>query len=192
MIFYVYKYKQKSKNKSRLTRNKKLLIGTGLVVLVASVAVGLSVYINRHRNSTVSVTTDTGQTVNYSPATKAERKEANDKKDEIVKEQEQKQADTATPNNKASVKPTITNTTGSVNAYVSGIFEEGGTCTAIFTKASTTLTKTTPGFQNVSYTQCAPINLETGFLSTGQWTLIVKYDSEKSSGSSDPQTIEVK
>lgn len=192
IISNVYKYKQKTKNKTKANRNKKLLIGSIVTVSVIGLSAGFFIYKSRDNQPVNEVTTDTGQTVNYTPATTEEKKEAEDKKEEIVKQKDQKENTTSPSTGKVVVKPTITNTTGSINAYVSGIFEEGGTCTAIFTKDSTTLTKTAAGFQNVSYTQCAPIDVEPGFLSPGQWTIIVKYVSDKSEGSSDPQTIEVK
>lgn len=192
MISSVYMYKQKSKNKNKNYRNKKLLIGSIVAVSVIGLSVGFFMYKSRDNQSVSEVTTDTGQTVNYAPATAEEKKQAEDKKEEIVKQKDQKENATSPSTGKVIVKPSITNTTGSINAYVSGVFEEGGTCTAIFTKDSTTLTKTATGFQNVSYTQCAPMNLEPGFLSAGQWIVTVKYVSDKSEGSSDPQTIEVK
>lgn len=187
----MYKYKQKSNNK-KLSRNKKILIGALIVALIVALTVGLYAYKNRNNETVNEVSTDDKQTVNYNPSTADEKKEAEDKKEEIVKQEEQKQNTTSPTTGKVIVKPTITNTTGSINAYISNIFEEGGNCTATFTKASESLTKTTVGFQNVSYTQCAPMILEPGFLSTGKWTVIVKYVSDKSEGSSDPQTIEVK
>lgn len=186
----MYNYKQKVTNKNKSSTNKKVLYGFLIVVALALVAG--SIYVFKDRSNKKSVDT-TEQTINYEPATKEEKKESENAKDKIIEQKNtQSNSSSSSTNQKTPVKPTITNTTGSINAYVTGIFEEGGTCTAIFSKDTTTLTKSSTGFQNVSYTQCAPINLDTGFLSPGKWAVIVKYSSDKSEGSSEPQTIEVK
>ncbi|MCA9344957.1 hypothetical protein KC946_03910, partial [Candidatus Saccharibacteria bacterium] len=93
---------------------------------------------------------------------------------------------------KKAVEPIISNSSDRlVTAYVAGVFEDGGKCEAIFTNGSVEKTKQSVGFQNVSYTQCAPLNLEPGFLTTGTWTLQVKYTSNTSSGISDKQEIRI-
>lgn len=187
--FYVYNHKQKVKNKSKLTRNKKVFFATFLIVLIG---VASFVVIQRNNSKKQDISTNPeDQTIKYLPATPEEKEAAENKKNEIVKKQEEQNQPALPPGTKKTVTPTITNTTGSINAYVSGIFEEGGTCTAEFTKDSVILTKASEGFQNVSYTQCAPMNLEQGFLSPGRWNLVVKYSSEKSEGISEKQIIEI-
>lgn len=188
----VYNHKQKVDNKTykNISKKNKKLASVILILLVITGLI-LGGFYYKNRNSDKSLNND--QTINYEPATKEEKKQAEDNKDRIVKEQ-QESNDNPTPsdpNNKISVTPTITNTTGSVNAYISGIFEEGGECTAIFTKRQTTLTKSSVGFENVSYTQCAPMTLENGFLSPGSWEIKVKYLSSTAEGTSASQSIEV-
>ena len=185
----MYKYKHKYNNNIKQSRYKKFIVGLVFVLLL----VGSLVFIYKYKNSdSRSSPSDTGQTVRYAPATTAEKKETEDNKDRIVKLETQTKNSPSSMVGKAAVKPTITNTTGSINAYISGILEKDGTCTAVFIKGSIQLTKTAAGFQNVSYTQCAPIELEPGFLSDGSWTVLVKYNSDKSEGSSESQIIEVK
>lgn len=152
---------------------------------------GFFVYANRNNKPSNTTQDKSNETINYKPASPVEKKETEDHKDSLVKEQ----ANTppTETSDKKTVKPTITNANQtSVNAYISGIFEENGSCTATFTKGSVTLTKSSVGFQNVSYTQCAPINIDSGFLSNGSWIVSVKYTSDKSEGVSDSQQIEVK
>lgn len=72
-----------------------------------------------------------------------------------------------------------------------GVFEEGGTCTATFVKDGETRSKTSVGFQNSSYTQCAPIDLEPGFLTKGTWSVVVSYASPKAEGASISKNFEV-
>ncbi len=185
----MYKYKHKYNNNIKQSRYKKFVVGIVFALLLAGSLVFIYKYKNRDSRS---IPIDTGQTVNYTPSTAEEKNEADDNKDRIVKLETQKLNNTSSTIEKTTVKPTITNTAGSINAYISGILEKDGTCTAVFTKGSIQLTKTAAGFQNVSYTQCAPIELEPGFLSDGSWTVLVKYKSDKSEGSSDSQIIEVK
>ena len=185
----MYSHKQKLKNKSKVSRSRKLLLIIFLVVLATSLVWVLFVRNNTKKDT--PTTNSNNQDIKYAPATPEEKKEAENKKNEIVKKQENQNNNIPTSGTKTNVIPTITNTTGSINAYISGIFEEGGTCSAIFTKDTSSLSKTSVGFQNVSYTQCAPMNLESGFLSSGKWTVVVKYSSDKSEGVSSPQFIEV-
>lgn len=171
------------------TTKKKVLVSALLVFLL--VGGGLGAYKFMHRNDVPVTTTERQPTVNYSEATAAEKKEADANKERIVKETEEP-APSGTPSQKKAVIPTITQANpNNISSYVSGIFEEGGTCTATFTKGSTTLTKTSSGFQNVSYTQCAPINIESGFLSPGSWSVKVSYSSDTAQGTSAPSTIGV-
>ncbi len=185
----MYKNKHKYNTYTKKGLQKKFVVSFVFVFLLIGSFV--SIYLYRIRGSNI-LPNNIDQTVNYAPATAAEKKEAEDNKDRIVKIETQTNNSPSSTTEKTVVNPTITNITGSINAYISGIFEKDGTCTAVFTKGSIQLTKTANGFQNVSYTQCAPIGLEPGFLSTGSWTLLVKYNSDKSEGSSDSQIIEVK
>lgn len=189
LLFAVYNYRQKVQKKSRL-RRKKLLIIT-VIVVIFGVAGGYVLW-RRHHRPVVPVTGV--PTINYAPATPAEKNETEDTKSKIVTDQNNAASSntgTAAASKKA-VTPTITEASkNSVKAYVTGIFEENGTCVATFTKGSTTLTKSSTGFQNVSYTQCAPMTLESGFLSTGSWSVSVHYASAAAEGSSTVQHIEV-
>ncbi len=133
--------------------------------------------------------------VNLESAADADKREAEQNKERLAKTKDG--SDTTSNNNpassnqKKSVKPTVTEATRtSVRAYVSGIFEEGGTCTATFTKGSETLTKTSAGFGNASYTQCTPINFDSSFLSAGKWSVALTYSSASSEGVSDARYIE--
>lgn len=184
----MYNYKQKNINKKSNIQYKKILLPSICIIIL--ILVGGYIYLRVYQKPKVQIDKNTsGQTVNYEPARPAEKKETEANKDKIVEQQNAKNNQTTSSTDKKTVKPTITNTNGSVNAYISGIFEEGGTCTAIFTKENVTLSKTSLGFQNVSYTQCAPMIIGSGFLSPGEWNIIVKYSSDKSEGTSDKQTM---
>ncbi len=177
-----YKYK-------KVKRSKKLAV---LLICVLFGGIGLLAYAHYHTKAGVPVSN--GQTIIYAPATDEEKKNNGSNKEQIVANNNIQNTPPQTPGSntqKKSVTPIITNTSSSVNAYIPGIFEEGGVCTASFTKAGITKTKTSVGFQNVSYTQCSPIVLENNYLSTGQWVVTVNYNSISASGTSASQTIEV-
>lgn len=174
-------------------QNNKKILTICIVFLVAIFALCLFYFFFRNDPKEQVVSNDS--TVKYEPATNVEKKETQENKDKIIASQKDKND----PNNSAgdnkakkAVEPIISNSSDRlVTAYVAGVFEDGGKCEAIFTNGSVEKTKQSVGFQNVSYTQCAPLNLEPGFLTTGTWTLQVKYTSNTSSGISDKQEIRI-
>lgn len=120
-----------------------------------------------------------------SPATPQERQETQDYKKSLT--QNQGGSSATTSEGKKVVYPVITGASHEeVNAYVSGIVEDGGTCTATATKGSQTITGTSTGFANVSYTSCPPISLS---LPAGKWSVVLNYSSATSEGKS--QVFEV-
>lgn len=120
------------------------------------------------------------------PATEAEKQESEARKDQIVEEQK---SQSSTQSGTKTVTVVITDASSSgVRGYVQGVFEDGGTCTATATQGSQTLTKSSTGFENVSYTQCSPINWS---LSGGTWTVNLSYKSAAASGSAS-RTVEVR
>lgn len=174
--------------KFRRPSKKNLLIGGLALVVIASAAV---IFFVKHRTTKPAVSTERSPTINYGPATETEKKEVDANKDRIVKENQTTNTTPTAGSGNKSVTPIITNTSRSINAYVTGIFEDGGTCTATFTKDGTSLSKSSVGFQNVSYTQCAPIDETPGFLSSGKWSVTVTYTSPTAEGTSAAQTFEV-
>lgn len=93
---------------------------------------------------------------------------------------------------KKTVTPVITSADKSeVRAYVPGIVEDGGTCTATFTHGQDTVNASSKAFSNVSYTSCKPITLNGPLNISGKWTVVVSYSSVTSEGKSEPFTFEV-
>jgi len=170
--------------KHRIIGKRKLLAAA---VVLFVVLIG-GTYLVRYYNKPRAIpTTPTGG--NLTPATAQEKQESEQNKDRIVKEQSNNQQTTQDQTNKKKqVNVVITNANASaVNSYVSGVFEEGGTCTATFTQGNMSVTRTSAGFGNVSYTQCTPItpNLPNG----GTWTVSVSYSSATAEGTSQTQTF---
>jgi len=168
----------KKPHKKRL--NIKALAIMGIAVLV--VGGGVYAYI-RHRDQPKPISAPAG--VNLAPATPQEKAESQQNKERIVQQQATTPPTTST---KKSVGVVITNASmTSVNAYVTGVFEDGGVCTATFTQGTTTITKTSTGFSNVSYTQCPPIT--PNLPNTDPWSVTMSYSSATAEGTSQAQTL---
>jgi hypothetical protein len=174
-------------NKNPNKKNyKKFLIGGLAVVLL--VGAGLAI-----RHFTSNTTPATPEGVKLAPATPEEKQDADNNKDRIVASEKNgssssSSAPTETSNSKKQVTVVITNASGDMlNSYVSGVFEEGGTCTAAFTQGGSTITRTSQGFKNVSYTQCAPIT--PNLPNNAKWSVVVSYSSNTAEGKSAAQSF---
>lgn len=189
----------KNKNLSlKKPKSRRLPFWAWPVIVLVLLGLALAGYFAFGQNNSQmdSPETAASEPINFDPPTATEQQDAEETKDRIVSEQENSSStpnpgQPQSPGSKKGVTPTITEASRSVvKVYVTGIFEEGGTCTATFTKGSQTLTKSSDGFQNASYTQCAPIELSGNFLSSGKWSVTVKYSSSVSEGTSEVQYIE--
>lgn len=191
-------YKNKQYPKSKRSSYIKIALIAVVIAVLAGLAYWQFVYKNNQANSNSTESTsdqagDDSEDINYSPPTEEEQKSSDDVKDTPATTPTTPSQSGGNTSSKKSVKPIITsvNDPSSVTGYVPGIFEEGGTCTAVFTKGGTTKTRTSTGFENSSYTQCAPISIPSGFLSSGTWTLTLKYSSSEAAGSSASQKLEI-
>lgn len=174
--------------KKRIYANLKNSYLLAIALAFIFLALGVFTYA-QVRDDSVSDTTDSNTAtnkddnyINLDPPTEEEKKSAEDHKNSLADE---KPAST-TPGSQG-VTVTITNASRSeVNAYVTGVFEDGGHCTATATMGSQTKTATSEGFTNVSYTSCAPIKWS---LPSGNWSVVVSYSSSKASGHSEAVAV---
>lgn len=165
-----------------MIKKNKILFGVAVLLIIG--LGGFFTYDKLNDSTTIPTAPKEEQKINYEPPTDTEKQETQTNKDEIVQDQQ----NTTNPTGKKQVNVTITNaTTSNVSAYVTGIFEEGGTCTATFTQGSTTITRTSLGFQNASYTQCAPITPD--LPSGDSWSVVVSYSSPAAEGQSAAKTF---
>lgn len=174
----------------KIKMNKKVLI----LLLVMLVAGGAAYYLISKDGP---VTTDpTGGNVNLSPATEEDKKRAEDNKQRIINKQEQET--TQPTSGTKSVKPVITyagqyGQNIEVGAYVGGIFEDEGTCTATFTQGARTITKSVQGVKDVNSVACPVMSVSVEDLqSKGIWSVVVNYSSSTARGDSDSRQIGVK
>lgn len=172
--------------KPKKTPLKKVVIGL-IIVLVLVAAYGVF-----HHFTTDAIKTTTSG-VKLAPPTKQEQASGDEQKDTIVNQTKDGQANpspTATTATGKKVVTPIISYAGSdrLNAYVGGVLEDGGTCTATYTQAGqATIVRTSTGFSNVSYTQCAPIT--PNLPAAGTWSVVVQYSSTSAEGTSQAQTF---
>ncbi len=150
---------------------------------------GLAIYVkNGHTSTSSSVGKDQSGSgyVNLNPPTAQDKAANNALKDQLGQDQSPA---AAVQNGKKVVTPVITSASAdNVSAYVPGVFEDGGTCTMKATLGSQTITKTSTGFENASYTSCPPIDPQ---LSSGNWVVTVSYSSNTAQGESQTSPVKV-
>lgn len=194
MILRKPKTKPYSMKKTKST-NKKIII-VALLVVAALLVAGFLYTSQRAEDKTGSITeagtisSGEGPKIDLSPPTAQDIQDTDARKESLAN---QNQTPTAGADGKVQVSPVITSATSTeVRAFVSGVFEDNGTCTATFKQGGTSFTKQSAGFGNVNSTNCTPITLtRSDFSSAGQWTVIVTYSSTKAAGSSSSSTFTV-
>ncbi len=168
-----------------------IIIGVSVILLSGSVA---AYYLTRSSAPATTPAPTTNPTPKIPGPTDEEKKETEAHKDELARQNQQ--GDTPTSGQK-TVTPIITSAfqNGSeirIAAFVTGIFENEGTCTFTFDKASKQFAKTTNASANASTTDCAPLLLnKSDFPESGSWNVKVNYGSSKSSGTSEPKSFVV-
>lgn len=159
----------------------------GLVVLLVAGG-GLAWAIARDKQTPSN--TDSGSYVNLEPTTEQEKQETEAYKRSLAEDQP---SPPPTSEGKKQVTPVITNAdNSSVRAYVSGIVEDGGTCTFTFSRSGfQTKTTTSEGFADATTTVCTPVSTSSLNLASGQWSVVLNYSSSKAEGKSQPKEFSV-
>lgn len=144
--------------------------------------------------------------INYSPATKQDKAYSDSRKQASV--QSSANSSTTTQDNssisqsqasqasKTKVYPIITthyqsNGNLTVNGFVQGVVENGGTCTLTLTKQGVAVQQTHPGAVNASTTTCGGIVVPLDKLSSGDWQAVLSYSSTKYQGTSSSTSITI-
>jgi hypothetical protein len=185
----MYSYKNKNAKEKKSKRIAAL-------VLVALLVIGSGTYLvlkNHSKNTkNTPITAQSEGKVNLSPPTQSDINDVNRHKEEIVQQDEAIKNNTQT--GKIKTVPLIitssdAETRNRVTAYVTGVFEDGGTCNATATNGPQSISATSTGFENVSYTQCAPLEWSQT-LSSGNWSISVSYKSSTAEGT-QTKTVKV-
>lgn len=163
-----------------LSRTKKILLLVVLAVVVGAVGYGIWYKVADHPKPVGA-----GE-INYGPPTKTEKKETEQHKKDLESQQSSSDSQTG----QATVVITYLSTT-EARGYVSGVFEDGGTCTLTLTKGTTKVSGTSTGISDVNKTTCGPISIQSGQLTSGDWNAVLSYKSDTASGSSTTQSLRV-
>lgn len=175
---------------------KKLIISAAGVALALIIIGYLVIQLQNPQTAQTptSASTESDTNISYGPPTEEEKAQAEKHKDDLAK-----QNNTPPPpsnnNKKKPVTPIIINARQSdqqimVSGFVSGILENDGICSTVFTRGNWKLTKTSQAFANVSTTDCQPFNINRSeFSESGEWQVTLGYSSPTSQGTSQPTTL---
>ncbi len=181
--------------------NKKIIVCCAIFTLLIGTMFSVY-YLNREPKKTAQpVTAQTNETepLNLAPPTNEDRQRVEDNKKRIIEQQDlSKSQQVNTSGSKKSIKPTITyaqqyGQSVEIGAYVSGIFEDGGKCTATFKLGSSAFSKSVTANKNVSSVDCPVMSANASdFNPKGSWLVEVSYDSPTAFGVSEKRQVEVK
>lgn len=169
-------------------RRKKVLL---VLILVLLVIAGITTYALTKDDSPMANDTTASTSkqksdssyVNLDPPSEEERNATRD---------ERTTASSSGNASKKSVTPVITSADkNEARAFIPGIIEDGGTCTATYTHEADKITATSKGVADVSHTTCPPMTLPGPINIQGEWTVVVSYNSSTASGKSEPIKFKV-
>ncbi|HLG91154.1 MAG TPA: hypothetical protein VI336_03305 [Candidatus Saccharimonadales bacterium] len=168
---------------ARLTKRPLLTLGVVLALLIGGGLAYAQLKDNQPANQPAGASDNQSDGyINLNPPTEQDKQDAEANKKSLA---EDRPSPAPSSNGKKEVTPIITSVSSSeVKAYVPGIFEDGGKCTATATRGSQTETASSNGFADVSKTSCAPLkNLS---IPGAGWSVVVSYSSSTSQGKSEP------
>ncbi len=193
------KYTKYNTGKSKVKGSKKrtiLLVIAGLVLVA-----GLLFILDRKGVINLPFSNDdepavTPDGINYDPPTEQEKSETEEFKKSLG-DQSTTTNPTTPSGTKKSVTPVIvysgtTSANAEVTGYVSGVVEEGGTCTVTLTKDGQKVTESKTATADATNTSCGLITIARTRLSPGTWSATLAYSSNTAEGTSTSKSIEVK
>lgn len=171
------------------------IIIASLLVVTAGIVGALELTNTTHLFHKSASTNNTGipGPINYGPPTKTDKIDSESHKStpptkDTTSGTSEKRVVTVTISTWAQKDGAIT-----VNGFVSGVVEDGGTCTLTMTSAANgkQVTASRTAIANVTNTSCGESSVPVSKLSTGSWQAVLVYSSSTSSGQSSPVTIDV-
>lgn len=187
-----------TRKKPRLNRKAIVLVITAALIVVGALISVWLLFINKPtpRQQTKSPI----NTTNLDPPTPEEQQEAEQNKSEVTKDQQKETSQTTPtqPGQKIDAKPFIVyagqnDSEIELNSYTSAVFEDGGTCTATFTKGTQTVMRSVIGFADARHTTCPPIAIPRGdFAQAGDWKVKLTYNSRTATGTSTEVTVTIR
>lgn len=184
---------QKSHNKSF----KKLIILSAVALLVVTGGILGALYLNKTDSSPKDE-----NTINYDAPTQEELDSSQDGKKNSEQQGSPESEGSSSSESESSTKRAVSVAVTyagagdegvfEVRAFIDGVIEGSGTCTATLTKDGRTVTKSSPAFVDASSSICEPIYINKSQLSSGSWGVVVSYNSPDAVGVSSSTTMEVK
>lgn len=172
------------------TLHKKLIIGSIILALL-----GITYYLYQLSRPEQVLTTSDG--VSLTPATKEEKQDSEQHKQDIIK-QDAQNSDQPPVSTQKNVAITIVDASQygdsiEVRSFVSGVIEDGGKCTVTFVQDMLSFTQESTGTQDATTTSCGKVAVpRSNFQKAGTWKVMVNYTSGKAYGTSTEKTLEVK
>lgn len=173
---------------------KKIIIVSLVGLLLVGVPVGAYFYFKpapeKNGTSEPKISPPKPSTKKYPGPTDQEKQQTEQHKDDLSK---QNDATQPAASDLKSVTPVISSAdqTG-VRAFISGIFENSGTCTFTYAQGAANFTKTSQASADASTTICYVTTASSDFPSSGSWSVTLSYSSDKSKGISVAKDFEVK
>lgn len=166
------------KNISRKLLLKKKLVIIAVVVFLGALGSGIYFFYQPSRPAL-------DPKINYNPPTNNERQAGIDQKEKNKTRVELDENPPAITS--ANVLITDASQYGDdveVRAYSDNVYEDVGTCVAVFTKGPLTVTKSNPAFKDAKTMQCGALDFKREqFTQTGTWQLVLTYRSPTAEGS---------
>ncbi len=186
-----------SKNK-KYSNSKKRIVFLALVIMLLGLLSAFAYRYVTNKDSSPSAGIKKGDSINYDPPTPTDKKRVENTKQNIANQQTQPDAKTPPQVGKKSVKPIITyagqyGDAVEVGGQVSGIFEDGGSCEATFTKTPLHVSKKVQAVKDASSVSCPTISVASSeFSSKGTWQVELSYISVNYQGVSDVRSVDIK
>ncbi len=184
----------------KINKNKKSKVIIAAIIVAVALGGAVFAYSASQNNDADKKAADkaknenTVNKVDYGPATDEQKKAGDEQKKE---NQAQEHSDDVPATTKAEV--VITDATQydsvvEVRAYTPNVYEDGGTCTAVFKKSGATQVSVShAAFRDASTTQCGALDIpRSSFGQSGEWSLVVTYNSATSNGSSPVKKVSIK
>jgi hypothetical protein len=186
------------KNKNKTSDKKWLFIAVVVLVLAVGSLLTMKAADLGPFSNVKQQTKDKDDGIHYKPATEEEKKSTEEHKDDIANENENE----TPPAGDNKVSPFITiaqqfndeqyGNRVEVRSYISGIIESDGKCTLTFTKGTAKVTWETDATPDATTTVCDTAMVPRDkFSSGGTWSVVLKYTSSKSSGTSDSRSVDI-
>lgn len=171
-------------------KNKKIKIASIALLLALGLGLAFFIFATRDRSNTNS------DSINYGPPTSVELEETSRHKDELANDDEDASSE---QQSKEMVTPFVTYwgqqsaaANFEANAYIPEVVDEGGTCSLSLSRGDDTVESKKTALPDAQSTSCGLMVIEPSALASGEWEMVVHYESGKYEGSSEPITVTVK